>query len=234
MASPQTQSIKDIRTLSYNNVRDESMCTSKKWRLPKDEIFNKLGELMPEYQIKIADFLNLFYYFIICYSKTCFKKYGNWTQPRWRYRSNCQNIANSTLFRYDLANQTESHQQLLEIQTRMYQYRQEYDNVAFTVHKENYNIKPNYAYFTDFKRTELLQFIDESIGKLCTDIKDPVVLISQDIKNKIDKYIDIYTIFNDNVYKKKHKQKQKSSKINYEILERICTEQGIDINTIIN
>lgn len=228
--------ITDVRTLSYDHVGDESTFTKKKWKLPKDEIFNKLAELIPEQQIKIADFLNMFYYFIICYSKTCFKKYGVWNPPRWQYRINCQNIANCTLFRYDLANRTESHQQLLEIQTRMYQYRQEYDTVRYGKNHENYLTYRASDYFTDAKKTELLQFIDECIEKICTDIKDPVVLISQDIKDKLDKYIDIYTYFDDNPYKRRNKRKiqKKSSKINYEIFEQICKEQGIDINTITN
>jgi hypothetical protein len=221
--------ITNIRKLSYANVGDEVLYSANKWKFPKDEIFDKLGALVPDSQIKIADFLNLFYYFIICYSKTCFKKNGNWNSPRWKHRYNWHTINNSVLFRYDLANQIESHQQLLDIQNRMYQYRQEYENVIYGKRKYNYSSVNTNAYFTNAKRTEILEFVDESIGKLCTDIKEPVVLVSQDIKEKIAKYVHQYKNANSNKTKNK-----KSPKINYDILAEICKDKGIDIANISN
>ena len=57
---------------------------------------------------KIADFLDLFYYFIICYSKMCFKKHALWESKYvyfTHYKTKKAYIIGNT-FNYQLANDT--------------------------------------------------------------------------------------------------------------------------------
>ena len=187
---------KDIRSLTYCALAIQTEFSSNKWKPNNDDVFNKLGEIVQEQEQElIADFLNLFYYFIICYSKKCFKKYGLWQSFK-----TTKSLSHKIIkFNYELANENDTHGKLLEIQQRMNQYRQEYKN-----NLDNYSL-----YYTNDKKREMVLFIEESLNLICTDIQEPVILTSYDIKAKIDKYTtDI---------REKQKRK-KSSKLNYAVL----------------
>lgn len=196
----------EIRAITFSNLAVDKDFSRRKWIHPSDEVFNKLGELV-DYakQVKIADFLNLFYYFIICYSKKCFKKHGIWQPSRYKH------ITNECIqFNYDLANETDAHSKILEIQTRMNRYRQEYKAI----------INRGLIYHTDFKIRELMNFIDESLEAICTDIQEPVKFTSYDIKCKMAKYTPPHEFEakQDGTLHKKHK---KSQKLNYAVLEQL-------------
>jgi hypothetical protein len=138
---------------------------------------------------------------MICYSKTCFKKKADWIHRHSLYN-------NDTLFRYELANALDSHAKILDIQSRMYIYRNEFKRK-----------QPN-DYLTTDKIKELILFINESLDLLCTDISEPVVLISNDIKQKLSKYQSEYS------EKKKHK---KSTKLNYDVINKLVAEGVITL-----
>jgi len=194
---------KDIRSLTYSALAIQTEFSSNKWKPNNDEVFNKLGELVQEQeQALIADFLNLFYYFIICYSKKCFKKYGLWQSSRTNKLLSHKIIK----FNYELANENDTHGKLLEIQRCMNQYRQEYKTAV-----DNCKL-----YYTNDKKREMVLFIEESINLICTDIQEPVILTSYDIKAKIDKYTKDLS----------EKQKRKKSlKLNYAVLDTL----GLDM-----
>jgi hypothetical protein len=196
---------KEIRSLTYSELAIQSEFSSKKWKPPNDEVFNKLGDMIKEEeQEMISDFLNLFYYFIICYSKKCFKKHGIW-QPS-RYKLSQEEMR----FNYELANEYDSHGKLLEIQRRMNIYRQEFKYAADT----------GKLYLNDDKKRELQLFIEESLELICTDIQEPVIFTSYDIKVKISKYS------NDTRDMKEHKKSKKSPKLNYAVLAAL----GLDVS----
>ena len=121
-------SASDIRSITYRELAHEAEFSKRKWKAPNDEVFNKLGELVSEAEkVRIADFLNLFYYFIICYSKKCFKRFSVWDTSRWNKKNQYSSLTiESIKFNYELANEFNSHGRLLEIQKRMNQYRQEF------------------------------------------------------------------------------------------------------------
>jgi hypothetical protein len=194
---------KDIRSLTYSALAIQTEFSCNKWKPNNDEVFNKLGEMVQEQeQILIADFLNLFYYFIICYSKKCFKKHGLWQSSRTNKLLSHKIIK----FNYELANENDTHGKLLEIQQRMNQFRQEYKNAV-----DNCKL-----YHTNDKKREMVLFIEESINLICTDIQEPVILTSYDIKAKIAKYTK------DSSEKQKRK---KSTKLNYAVLDTL----GLDM-----
>lgn len=197
-----TDSKPEIRALSYPNIGDETTFSARKWKHPKDDIFNTLADYVDdENKIRIADFLNLFYYFMICYSKTCFKKKADWIHRHSLYN-------NDTLFRYELANALDSHAKILDIQSRMYIYRNEFKRK-----------QPN-DYLTTDKIKELILFINESLDLLCTDISEPVVLISNDIKQKLSKYQSEYS---------EKKKRKKSTKLNYDVINKLVAEGVITL-----
>lgn len=202
---------KDIRSLTYPNLASQSEFSSNKWQPPCDDVFNKLGEMVKEKeQEMISDFLNLFYYFIVCYSKKCFKKHGVW-QPS-KYKSKYTTLPDEVIrFNYKLANENDSHVKILEIQRRMNQYRHEF----------KYSVDNDKLYFNNDKTQEIKLFIEESIEIICTDIQEPVILTSYDIKSKIAKYTKDFT------ERKKHKT---SSKLNYSVLAGLGIDIGIEID----
>ena len=61
----------------------------------------------------------------------------------------------------------------------------------------------------------MILFIEESINLICTDIQEPVILTSYDIKIKIAKYTT------DLLETQKRKKTKKSSKLNYAILDTL-------------
>lgn len=193
---------KEIRSRTYSNLACTTEFSTKKWAPPSDEVFNELGEHANEKDKEmISDFLNLFYYFIVCYSKKCFKKNAIWQSSR--KKSNYTSLSHEEIkFNYELANENESHCKLLEIQRHMHRYRQEY----------KYSTEHGKLYLTYEKQREIKQFIQESIDMICTDIQEPVILTSYDIKTKISKYTEEHT------ERQKHK---KSPRLNYSVLEAL-------------
>jgi hypothetical protein len=201
-----------IRALSYSNLLLEHEYSNSKWKHSNDDIFNNLAEHMScdIDKLLIADFLNLFYYFIIYYSKTCFKKNALWTHKKYIKREDI-------LFRYELANELDSHAKLLHIQKTMNDYRKEYTDV----------ISKKKIYFTESKKDDLIIFIKESIAYLCTDIYDPIVFASEDIKIKIYRYRD-----NAIEQQKKKKKTQLSPKLNYEIIDKLIADGLLNRDTL--
>lgn len=196
----------NIRRLSYPNPVAEIGCTASKWKHANDDVFNNLAQHLEidSDKLLIADFLNLFYYFIICYSKTCFKKHALWVQKDKKYMQREEN-----LFRYSLANELDSHAKLLRIQKVMNDYRKEYADVT-SKHK---------LYFTESKKHEIMGFVKESVELLCTDIYDPVVLTSDDVKIKIHRYRD------DAIEQQKKKKKtQRSPRLNYAVIDKLIAD----------
>jgi len=196
----------EIRSLTYSELTIQSEFSSKKWKHLNEEVFNKLGDMIKEEkQDMIADFLNLFYYYIICYSKKCFKKHGVWQTSRYK-------LPHEELqFNYELANEYDSHSKLLEIQKRMHKYRQEY----------KYAEDNGKLYLNDDKKREIILFIEESLAIICTYVQEPVIFTSYDIKSKIAKYS------NDIRDMKERKKKTKSPKLNYAVLEAL----GLDVSS---
>lgn len=196
---------KEIRARTYSNLASETEFSSNKWAAHSDDVFNKLGETVDEkHKEMISDFLNLFYYFIVCYSKKCFKKHAVWQSSRYKSKS----LSHKELkFNYEFANKNNSHAKLLEIQRRMHHYRKEFKHAE--LHSK--------LYLTSEKQQELNTFIEESLYLICTDIREPVIFISFDIKTKIAKYTA------DLKERQKHK---KSPRLNYAVLEAL----GIDVS----
>ena len=64
----------DIRNLTFQKnggIEKTKTQLTNKWTKLDDTIYNNLAELVSdEDKEKIADLLNIFYYLIICYSKT--------------------------------------------------------------------------------------------------------------------------------------------------------------------
>jgi hypothetical protein len=170
------------KSYTYTYKIHNTHATHKKWSKTDDTIFEDLSMqvISEEQKEKIADLLNLFYYFIICYSKTCFKKYANW-DSKYKYnhhnKSNKLYLAGNT-FDYKTANALNSHSKLLEMQMRLYYYRKQY--------QEGATFRNNY--WTKHKINEIMDFIDKSLGQMVNFISVPLKLISPDITEKINKY----------------------------------------------
>ena len=201
-SSPASPASTEIRSKTYSNLSSFCEFSSNKWMPPNDDVFNKLAEMLSEKeQEMISDFLNLFYYFIVCYSKKCFKKNGIWQHSRHKLSQE------AIKFNYELANENESHNKILDIQRRMYKYRQEF----------KYAIDNKKAYFIDDKTREIELFIRESLDIICSDIQEPVIFTSYDIKTKVAKYTTNL--------KERNKHK-KSQNLNYTVLEAL----GINVS----
>jgi len=224
--------MEDYKKSKHSKHSSSSIDLFRTPRTPNDEIFIKLSETIQteKEQKAISDFLTLFYYFIVCYSKRCFRKNAQWYPSNYKISS-----SETQSFRYELANENKSHSKILNIQKRMYHYRQEYKN---TIHscksiltlsdntkmkktklaeqatqaehpKDHPDTSRNTNYFTKHKQDEIMLFIFESLELLCTDIQEPVILLSFEIQNIISKYQDEI---------QKHKTPKKSKKLNYDVL----------------
>jgi hypothetical protein len=195
----------DIKQQSFNNdiiieKNDDikNNLLSKRFNLD-DCIYNNLSSLVnPEEENKITDLLNIFYYFIICYSKMCFKKNANWDK---KYKYFTHHISKKkyimkNTFDYTLANDLKSNAILLEIQKQLYSYRKQYKEFKETldlskIKKNNKQKFIGAEFFTDEKKQEILDFINESLYDFVKFIAPPVKFISEDIKQKINKYNNI-------------------------------------------
>ena len=179
----------------------------KKWGKTDDTIFEDLSIRVSseEQKDKIADLLNLFYYFIICYSKTCFKRHADWNS-KYKYnhhsKSNKLYLAGNT-FDYDTANALNSHSTLLDMQMRLYYYRKQYpEGVIF-----------RNAYWNKNKINEIMDFIDKSLGQMVNLIAAPLKLISPDITETLNKYKYM-----------EEKIQKRSALINYDVAKTLLGE----------
>lgn len=146
------------------------MTTHKKNNKINDSVFdNMLQYIPPDKQDKLTDFTSLFYYFIICYSRTCFKKDAHWTI---KYKGS------SRYFDYETANDIDSHGTLLQIQHQMYEYRRQY-----SLGKHNF--------YTYSKIQEINAFANDGLYNFIHFIMPTVKLIAPDVMTKLNKYSDI-------------------------------------------
>lgn len=169
--------INDVRLLTFNPKKSSVTLRSVH---PDDSVFNDLADHVNEDdKIKISEFLNLYYYFIICYSKTCYKRTANWNDHYKYYMWHGKRYKHfGGAFNYDLANETQSHGILLKIQHDMFELRKSYDI------DEN----ARYKYWTNTMITFVMGFINQSLYDLCNVIADPVRIICDDIRIKLLKY----------------------------------------------
>ncbi len=214
----------DIRNLTYQSngvsggvsgggIEKIKTYSSNKWTTLDDSIYDNLAELVcTEDKEKIADLLNIFYYFIICYSKTCFKKDANWNKDYkvFTHYKNKKKYSIGNTFDYDLANDLNSHSILLNMQKQLYAYRKEFSTIKQDhnlthiradirkpdglLYKEQTPLRNEYItkkYFTNEKIKEIIDFINESLYDVIKYITPPVKLISADIQAKINKYKNI-------------------------------------------
>lgn len=217
----------DIRTLTYSSKKGvEKEYKTNKWIKTDDAVFNDLAEqLSIEHQIKIADLLNLFYYFIICYSKNCFKKDADW-RNKYKYFTHYQtkkNYLTGSTFDYSVANDLNSHTILLKIQRQLNIYRKEYFKLKKAFNSDMNMVRAKYL--TDDRKQEIIDFMHESLYDIIHFVAQPVKLVSTDIQAKLNKYKDIKSNTRPTI-----PIKTGSSKINYEALKAIL-EEKIENNT---
>jgi hypothetical protein len=164
-----------------------------------DTVFYEMMHHMDNAQkTKTDDFLNIFYYLIVCYSKSCFKRKANWRNHDSRWHVNVPSV-----FDYDMANDTQSHGTLLDIQKRMFRYRAEY--LFFKEHKTQY--------FTKELIDEFITFVDDSLKKFDNVIIKPIRLLSPVIAELLKKYCGVGGEFSTTV--------KKSKLINYDALNKV-------------
>jgi hypothetical protein len=188
----------DVRKITYQDAGIHKS-KSNKWNNLDDSIFNTLAELVDGVeQEKISDLLNIFYYFIICYSKMCFRKDANWDNEYklFTHYKNKKKCTMGNTFDYDLANTLNSHSILLNIQKKLYSYRKQFFQIksSDSLNGVRPDIRTQYVitkFFTDEKKQEILDFINESLYDITKFITPPVKLISSDINAKINKYKNI-------------------------------------------
>jgi len=164
----------------------------------KNVVFRTLMKYLDEEQKTLMnDFLKIYYYFIVCYSKNCYKKYA-----RWQSKYNKKYI-----FVYSTLDNSMAQKQILEIQTKIINYRKEYKQ---TDEKQ---------YFNQDKIKEILTFAKNSINLCCTDIREPVKFIS----TEINALLQFYKQKIDNEKEENHqdKKQKKSQKLNYAVLEEL-------------
>lgn len=194
----------EVRSLTFQRVDANGVVKAKelstnKWTNLDDAVYNNLAELMSnDDKERIADLLNIFYYLIICYSKTCFKKDANWES---NYREFTHYISQKkykigNTFDYALANDLNSHTLLLKMQKQLYAYRKQYLTYRCQTKLQNIKLecKNNYVnitFFTNEKKQEMMDFINESLYDIVKFIIPPVKFISSDVLNKINKYKNI-------------------------------------------
>lgn len=206
----------DIRTLTYTKKTiDKTHQDTNKWIKTDDAVFNDLGELVSnEDKIKIADLLNLFYYFIICYSKNCFKKDAEWNY-KYKYFTHYQtkkNYQTGNTFDYHIANELQSHTTLLKIQRQLNIYRKDYFKLKRKCNSDIDMVRTKYL--TDERNSEILNFMHESLYDIINFVAKPVKLVSTDIQAKLNKYKDIRS-------KTKPTIPFKTSKINYDAMKAV-------------
>lgn len=177
---------------------DKTKQTKKDFNINnKDIIFSKFKEYKGDDADKIDDFLYIFYYLIVCYSKRCFKYDGNWTSHNKLFKLNIP-----FNFDYELSNKTNTHSKLLYIQKQMFKYRQEY--TTFNNLGEKILFTPEYC-------DKFINFVNESLILFINEIIKPIKHISPIIMQLILKYGNLESMQN---------TLKKSKLINYTALEQ--------------
>jgi hypothetical protein len=175
--------------MDAHKIEKSKHYSSNKWTTLDDSIYNHLATLVSqEEQEQIADLLNTFYYFIICYSKTCFKKNANWNNEHkiFTHHMNKKIYTMTNTFDYNLANDLESHSILLKIQKQLYVYRKQYKEFNIKYNQTETHIETKF--FTNEKKQEIINFIIESLYDIVKFVSPPVKIISDDVKAKLNKY----------------------------------------------
>lgn len=195
----------DIATATYVK---KTIGNSNKSRTPDDSVFNNLIERVGEdNKIKIVDFLNLFYYFIVCYSRFWLRRHANW-DAKWVK-------IHGGSFNYALASELQSKDMLLRIQEQLNVYRKNYNNTKKACRNDIALARTKYL--TEERVAEMMDFFTESLYDMVNCISKPVIFVSTDIKANLYKYKDIKS-------KTRATIPGKSSKINYAALQAILND----------
>ena len=185
--------------------------------------------LSAEQKDKLPDLLNLFYYFIIYYSKNCFRKNADWDfKYKYKYKHHQKSnklyrVGNTLLsntsvlgntFDYDKANSLNAHGILLKIQKQLNHYRKHYPETKIFRDR----------FWTPNKISEIITFIDKSLEQMVNIIAVPLKLISTDITEKLNKYKYLGLKGENKIHKKK------SAFINYDILHQVLGDDLLGEN----
>lgn len=134
-----------------------------------DRMLKNMTTSMEDRQ-KINDFLELYYYAVICYSNKCFKTYSN------KRLKNTWTLKYKT-FDYNLCDEYDSGTIMIKLQKKMNKYRSEYDQRDM-----------RYEYYTEEKKMELLKFVNDGIYELIEFLIPPIYGAYSKFKDIIDKY----------------------------------------------
>jgi len=220
----------------------------KKCSKTDNTVFDDLAShisLSAEQKDKITDLLNLFYYFIIYYSKNCFRKNADW-DFKYKYKhhqksnklyrvgntllANTSVLGNTLLantsvlgntFDYDKANSLNAHGILLKIQKQLNHYRKHYPETKIFRDR----------FWTPNKISEITIFIDKSLEQMVNIIAVPLKLISPDITEKLNKYKYLGLKGGVGGVEGENKiHKKKSAFINYDILHQVLGNDLLGVN----
>jgi hypothetical protein len=167
-----------IRKITFPENKKLKEFSPSRWGKTDDRVFDELAtKVSDDEKVIISDFLNMFYYFIICYSKTCFKKTANWDLYNKSFNEK-KAYTFGKVFDYETANILDAHTKLLSIQKKMYDYRNDFgkDTVKDKAQRTRFWLRN--------QPSDIMEFINYSLRTMCNVISQPVLLISQDIKKK--------------------------------------------------
>lgn len=200
LAKPINLGKKPISVLVKNTEDENKLPGHRRINICHDDsVFYEMMHHMDNSQkTKTDDFLNIFYYLIVCYSKSCFKRKANWRNHNTKWHVNIPSV-----FDYDMANDSQSHGTLLDIQKRMFRYRAEY--TFFKEHKTQY--------FTKELIDEFITFVNDSLKKFDNVIIKPIRLLSPVIATLLNNYCGVGGEFSTTV--------KKSKLINYDALNKV-------------
>lgn len=153
----------DMTTHTIGRFKTKDFANTN-WKLCDDSVYNRLYyHINDENKERLYDFLNMYYYFMSCYSRTCFKKRNDYRKLN---------------FNYQLANDLEAQTALLTIQRTMHEYRGLY---AETIEQ----LKP---FWNNAIIAEIMEFINDSLRTMANIISQPVSYIIIEIRQLINKY----------------------------------------------
>uniref|UniRef100_A0A6C0HMT6 Uncharacterized protein n=1 Tax=viral metagenome TaxID=1070528 RepID=A0A6C0HMT6_9ZZZZ len=168
-----------------------------------DIVFEQIETQLTEQQIKIShNFIDVFYYLIVSYSKSCFKRHGNWKHHNYQWQ-----IKTSAVFDYKLANDNLCHRKLLDIQRKMQTYRKDYLHLQNEQKKNTinslYTKNTQHTYITiEFQRklftnkyvADYIEFAKDSLRQFSDIIIKPIKLHNLNIVNILKVYSVGYTV----------------------------------------
>ena len=187
------------RKITYENFNEY-----KTIKITHDNsIFEDIKYKLNDYQKQqLEDFLDIFYYLIINYSKNCYKYNATW-EPK----SKTWNKKFIPNFDYDGANKCNSHNDLLKIQRQMFIYRDDYRKY----------LTPKNNIFTIEFINKFTNFINESLHIFYVSVIEPLKYINPNILTKLQYHNEIYKSI-----------PKKSNKINYNVLEELISTGQIN------